>query len=263
MTEEKVKEDMTFEEFNKLIDESHDEGCGMCFSYHQYAHLIEASRKVAYLGEIGKEEERIQFLMDELIRLKDEPVDNNIYFLIMQCELLATKSLKAHLTIPGLVLARAKEMIDKKMPTAWVAARAYGWIKDITSAELPHLMDSTDDLAVWQVCLNCMSTHLLSLPNLIHCRQKAYLYTLRALDLMSGKDPIKAQVTASAGVQALMRLQDERALELWHKLPKSILNKRILEQADHLIKYLTEKRSTQYVPVLMEIKQLCENNKLA
>ena len=169
MSEEEVDySNITFEQFNELVDNSHDDGCSHCFSFAHYRHLDKPTRKVAYYAFLGAEVERVKLLASELDRLKGEPVNDNIYFLVMQAEMLSTNDLKSYITIRDSVLARAKEMVAKKMPTAWVAVRAYAWIKETNLAVLPEFLNSTDDMDVWQVTLQCMSRHLLSLPDLFY-----------------------------------------------------------------------------------------------
>ncbi len=258
MSEDIDYSNATFEDFNKLIDESHDDGCGHCFSFSHYKHLDESTRKVAYHTFLGNEVKRVKLLASELDRLKAEPINDNIYFLVMQAEELDTNDLKSYMTIRDSVLARAKEMIEKKMGTAWVAVRAYACIKGANLAVLPDFLNSTDDLDVWQVSLQCMQKSLLSLPELFHCRDQAYKFTVKAIEM---DDAVKPYVVAVNGVQALMRLLDERALELWHKLPRHSLDRTINEQADWLISQLTKERQSQYIPVLMELKQLTEKTK--
>jgi len=258
MSEEQDYSNISFEDFNKLVDDSHDDGCSHCFSFAHYKHLDQSTRKVAYFAFLGKEDERVKLLASELDRLQYRALDDNIYFLVMQAEMLDTNDLKSYITIRDLVLLRAHEMVDKNLPNAWVAIRAYAWIKDTNSSVLPDFMSRSKDLDVWQVCLQCMSSHLLSLPDLFYCRDSTYKYTVKAIEM---GDAVKPYVVAANGVQALMRLSDERALELFHKLPMRSLNRTIGEQADLLIKKLTKDRMTQYLPVLMEIKQLCEKPK--
>lgn len=259
MSEEEVDySNITFEQYNELVDSSHDEGCSHCFSFSHYKHLDQSTRKVAYYAFLGAEAERVKLLASELKRLRDEPLNDNIYFLVMQAEMLDTNDVESYITIRDAVLARAREMVAKKMPTAWVAVRAYAWIKSTNLAVLPEFLDSTDDLDVWQVSLQCMSRHLLSLPDLFYCRDQIYKYTLKAIEM---GDDIKPYVVAVNGVQALMRLLDERALELWHKLPRHTLDRNIVEQAAQLITQLTKERQGQYIPVLMELKQLSEKTK--
>jgi len=249
-------QDISFEEFNKLIDSSDDSGCNNCFSLNHFKHLNQAARKVAWLDYTGQEEKRIELLAKELDRLKDQPVDDNIYFLIMQAELLNTNNIDHHFTIVNAVLARAKEMVKKKMPTAWVAIRSYAWIRESNLAELPQFLDKTDDLDVWQVVMQCMSSRLLSLPDLISAQAKLYQYTSKVMEM---EETPKTGVVAMNGIMALMRLGDERVVELVNRLPKrKYLTTSILDQADRLIAKLTEKRSTQYLPTLMEIKKLIE-----
>lgn len=148
-----MTEELTFEKFNQLVDESHDEGCGMCFSFHHYAHLDQAARKVAYLGVAGKEEERIGALADELDRRAKDPIDDNIFFLIQESGLLSAKNPTLQERIMIQVLHRADEMLEKKMQHAWVAVRAYAWMDKYDPVLLVCFLDSTEDHIVWQVIL--------------------------------------------------------------------------------------------------------------
>lgn len=252
--------DLSFEEFNELVDEAKDSSCSFCFSFGHYKHLNQSARMAAYLSFEDKEEERVAYLASELERLKDEPLDDNIYFLVISAELLDTNNVAHHQSITKNVLARAREMVARKMPSAWAAVRAYAWIRGSNQAVLPEFLDATDDLDVWQTVMQQASKHMLSLPDLIFCRDKVYQYTLKALKL---EDPIKSYVISVNGCQALMRLLDERALEVWHKLPRRSLERCVAETATNMIKHLQDIRQTQYVPVLMEIKDLSEKSKKA
>lgn len=80
MTEEHISEIKTFEDFNKAINESHDEGCGHCFSFHHYKHLDPIVRHIAYLGFIGDDTYN-KALIDELERRESLPLDDNIYWM--------------------------------------------------------------------------------------------------------------------------------------------------------------------------------------
>ena len=152
-----MSEDLTFEEFNQHIDESHDDGCSMCFSFHHYAHLDQATRKVAWLRFIDKRDEYLLALMEELEIRKSFPLDDNIYFMMTGVEHLDIPDLDVRDRIMIQVLRRAYEMVKKKLPSAWVGVRAYAWMKGMDPLLLVAMLADTDDLEVWQVIFQNMN----------------------------------------------------------------------------------------------------------
>lgn len=242
---------ITFEKFNELVDNAEDHSCGFCFSFSHYRHLTETPRKMIWLGMTNQEEARIELLANELNRLKSTPINDTIYSYILQAECIKTQNITNHTVIAQAILDRAHEMVRKQMPSAWVAVRAFGWIGNVNLSLLPEFLDETDDLTVWQVVFQCMTDWNMERVYLKYCRDKVYEYTLKAINMDYDTMPYVVSVN---GIQALMRLKDDRALELFDKLPvKKSLMKNIEDQAFILIQTLKKDRQTQYVPVLMEI----------
>lgn len=270
------EEEMTFEEFNKHIDESHDEGCGMCFSYHHYDHLDEPTRKVAYFNFIGKFEECLQEVASELERLEKEPINDNIYFLLGQTEIALVEGIKPEPELRDRILVqlarRANEMIHKKMPAAWVAVRAYGWFPDNDPILLFSFLEECEkadwlDLDVWQVALQCITPNIPSRERkmvgqdsicLSYMKRKVHDYTLKAIAL--GND-VKPSVIATNGIKAMASLQDPRVLETMDKFTDRsfVLDKMIADDVDHKIAYLTKIGDTAFIPTLEQLKSKCKN----
>lgn len=250
------EETMSFEEFNRHIDESHDEGCSMCFSFHHFKYLNPTNRKIAWLGWEGKEVERIQALGEELERLKNQPIDDQIHWLVIQAELLETQDLALRDRIMNRVLDRAFEMCKKKMKGAWTAVRAYAWMKDSDPTMLTAFLEETDDLDVWQVVFQCIrndTPHYLGKHSLSLGLVKKVVYKHLDQVLKMGDD-IKPYVVAVNGVQAMCALQDPRVLEMYDRLPKHHLDRNIVERCQGLMKYLTKVNDTQFIPTLEQIK---------
>lgn len=258
------EEEMTFEEFNKHIDEAHDEGYGMCFSFHHYAHLDPAARKIAYLGFADKKEEYEAALADELERREKDPLDDNIYFLVTGAELMSAKDQSVQERIMIQVLRRANEMIQKKMSAAWVAVRTYAWMDRNDPILLVGFLEGTEDLDIWQVVMGNIGWDVprkeLKLNDkslcLSYMRRKLYEYTNKAIDM---GDAIKPYVVAVNGIRGMAALQDPRVVEVMDKLPRHNLDRTIRENCEQQIAYLTKVGETEFVPVLEQLIQRCQN----
>lgn len=250
------EETVSFEEFNRHIDESHDEGCSMCFSFHHFKYLNPTNRKIAWLGWEGKEQERQQLLDSELERLAKEPVDDQIHWLVLQAELLETQDLALRDRIMNRVLSRAYEMTAKKMKGAWTAVRTYAWMKDSDPGALVCFLEKTDDLDVWQVVFQCIrndTPHYLGKHSLSLSFVKKVVYQYLNQVLKMG-DEVKPYVVAVNGVQAMCALQHPQVLEMFDKLPKHHLDKNLLEHAQRQIAYLRKVGDLEFISTLEQIK---------
>jgi hypothetical protein len=271
-------QEMTFEEFNQAIDTSHDEGCPCCFSFHHYAHLDSATRKVAYFGFIDDKPKYIEALVTELEAREKDPIDDNIYWLMGGAELLDIPDLGVRDRIMVQVCRRANEMVQKKMRNAWVGVRAYAWMKNMDPIMLVGFLDdsligydldmavepSKDVLRIWQVVLQSFNFDIVRKEKALHekslclayMRRKVYDYTLKALELGDESIPY---VVAVNGITALASLQDSRVLGVMDKLPRHVLDNKIKESAECQIKYLTKMGEIEFVPVLEQLMQKCQN----
>lgn len=263
-------QEMTFEEFNQAIDSSHDEGCPCCFSFHHYTHLDQRARKVAHLGFIGDVPKYIEALVTELERREKDPLDDNVYWLMSGAELLDIPDYGIRDRIMVQVCRRANEMVHKKMRNAWVGVRAYAWMKNMDPIMLIGFLEdcdtTVDDLRVWQVVLQSFNYDIVrkeqanAAPQKSLClgymRRKVHEYTLKALEFGDGTTPY---VVAVNGVMAMASLKDTRVLELMDKLPRHNLDSIIKEGAECQIKYLTKLGEIEFVPVLEQLMQKCQN----
>jgi hypothetical protein len=265
------EEEMSFEEFNKLIDESHDEGCGCCFSFHHYQPLDPTLRKIAYLGFIDSKEEYYKSILEELDKREDQEVDENIYWLVCGCEMCETDDVELRDNLMSHVMKRANEMIHKKMPTAWVAVRAYAWMKDSDPVGLLAFLDECEavefhNLDVWKVVLGNIRWDVpakeksFSRPgqsslSLAYMKRKAYSYALKAIEL---GDDVESYVAAVNAVRGLASLQDPRVVEIMDKLPRHSLDRTIKEDALRQIEYLKKNNELDFIPVLEQVISRCQ-----
>jgi hypothetical protein len=256
---------LSFEEFKKHVFETEDEGCSICFSLSHYKHLSDDSLKLAWLGYTDQKEEYYRYLVDELDRVADQPVDDNIYFLVCSAELMDLEDYALRDRILVHVLRRAEEMVSKKMESAWVAVRCFGWAKDTDYLMLASFLEQTDDKDVWKVVFQCLEnydipfswkTQTLSLAAIKKLIRKT-LDKVLAEDISDNRVSIPEQVVAANGIVALAALQDPAAIDYVNKLPNNIwtrLKRLYSEQLDGQIAYLIKKEDTAFVPILEQLK---------
>jgi hypothetical protein len=266
-----MAEKLSFEEFNQHIDSSHDDGCGVCFSFGDFKHLDQGVRKVAYLGMFGEEQEFIPALLSEFANRQDNPIDDNIYHLIAQTERVRLEGIKIDeptlIDLMYYVGNRATEMIGMHMPTAWVAVRAYSWLPDVDYVGVIGFMEISGDMVVWDIVMNnvpwdivtkekqIVGTNRKSL-SLLYMRNKVHECTLHAMTLPSND----AYLTTISGIKAMAALQDPRVLEVMDKLTRhTILDNRIKETCDGLVAYFTKINDTEFVPILEQLKGKCQD----
>lgn len=257
--EDHIHEIKTFEEFNKAIDESEDEGCSFCFSFAHYKHLDDPTRHIAYLGFIG-DSSYDKVLADEIVRLNTEQVNDNIYWLVSHLDPQAKFDDETLVKLQLALIARASEMVEKKMPAAWVAVRSFMWTDRADPLWAYGWLADTDDLDVWQVVFQQTSWDQPRKENfksmgLAAIRQRAHEYTLKAIALGDG---IKPMVVASCGLRAMASLQHPKLLEVYPLLHKSkSINRFIIEHCDAQIAYLNKFNQQDYIPTLEKLKSLC------
>jgi hypothetical protein len=256
---------LSFEEFKQHINEAEDEGCSICFSLAHYKHLNDATLKLAWLGYTDQKEEYYRYLADELERVAEQPVDDNIYFLVCGAELLDLNDYALRDRILVQVLRRAEEMVSKDMEAAWVAVRVFGWAKDTDWLMLASFLEQTNDKDVWKVVFQCLEnydipfswkTQTLSLSAIKRMVRKT-LDKLLEQDITDNSVSIPEQVVWGNGIVAMASLQDPQVLEYVDKLPNRIwtrLKKLYSEQLDRQIAYLTKKEDTAFVPILEQLK---------
>lgn len=250
----------TFEDFNKAIDESHDEGCGCCFSFHHYRHLDPDTRKLAYLGFMANPTYH-QALATELEKREPLPIDDNIYWMVMCVDPQAKLEEADLIRLQIQLIRRATEMIEKKMPAAWVAVRSYMWTERADPLWAYLWLEDTDDLEVWQVIFQCTPWDLpkrekFKSLGLAAIRSRAYEYAMRAIAM---GDAVKPYVVAVNGVKALAALQDPRVVEVMEKLPRHNLDRVIKEDLTTQIKYLTNDGQPDFIPTLEKVLSLCQS----
>lgn len=266
------EEEMSFEEFNKLIDESHNEGCSCCFSFHHYQHLDQSLRKIAYLGFIDSKDEYYKALADELDKREKDPIDDQIYWLVVGTEQCEVENLELRDKLMNHVLVRANEMIHKKMPTAWVVVRAYAWMKDSDPVGLVAFLDECEtvefqNLDIWKVVMGNIRWDVpakeksfardgKSSLGLAYMRRKVYNYALKAIEMGDAVEPYVAAVNAVRGLAAL---QDPRVVEIMDKLPRHNLDRSIKEDAQLQIEYLKKHNELDFIPVLEQVISRCQN----
>lgn len=261
--EEHSHEIKTFEEFNKAIDESKDEGCSFCFSFHHYKHLDSATRHIAYLGYIGDDSYH-KVLTNELERLETEPMNDNIYWLISHIDPQAKLDDETLVRLQLQLIRRATEMVEKKMPAAWVAVRAFMWTDRADPLWAYGWLSDTDDLDVWQVVFQQTSWDQPRRENfkslgLSAIRQRALEYTLKAIDM---GDETKPVVVACNGLEAMASLQHPKVLEVYPKLHKhKVMSRWVIEHCDRQIAYLTKFNQLDYIPTLEKLKSLAQESK--
>ena len=164
------------------------------------------------------------------------------------------------------------------MPNAWVGVRAYARMKDMDPIMLIGFLEDSligydsdmvieptkDVLLVWQVVLQSFNFDVVRREKsisdkslcLAYMRRKVYDYTLHALAL---GDEITSYVVAVNGVKSMAALQDPRVLDVMDKLPRHSLDKIIKEGAEHQVKYLTKLGEIEFVPVLEQLMQKCQD----
>src|SRR5579871_461941 len=126
---DKEQDNLMFEEFQRHVKESEEPCCGICFSFGRYKHLNEDMMRLAYTDFIDATEAHQTLLVEYLAKYKDQPLDDQIYFLICHCEFFKSDSPDILKQVLELVLARAHEAVKVQRPGAWVMVRAYGWIE--------------------------------------------------------------------------------------------------------------------------------------
>jgi hypothetical protein len=123
------------------------------------------------------------------------------------------------------------------------------------------MLDSTDDIDVWQVVFQTTSWDIPKREGfkslcLSSMRNTAYLYTHKAIDM---GDAVQPYVVAVNGVKALAALQDPRAIEMWERLPKHSANRILREDIESQIYYLIENNQSNFVPTLEKLLSLCQS----
>ncbi len=255
-----MTDEMSFEDFNKQIDESHDEGCACCFSYHHYRHLDIDARRVVYLGFV---DDPLYYpsVVAELDKRANQPIDNTIYWFLSHIHPQDKIDSELAVRLMQITLTRAHEMIEKKMATAWVIVRAYAWIKGNDPLPFVGFLQETDDLDVWQVVFQQLGWDIPQRENfkslsLSYMRKTIYESALKCIEM---GDDVKPYVAAANGVLALAALQDDRAIELMKKLPRHNLDKKIKSDCESQIKYLANTNQSHFIPTLENLISLCQN----
>lgn len=87
-------------------------------------------------------------------------------------------------------------------------------------------------------------------------RRKVYSFTNKAI---AEGDDISSYVVAVNGIRGMCALQDERVLEVMGKLPRHSLDRTIKENCEMQIAWLTKTGDTEFVPVLEQLMQRCQN----
>lgn len=260
---EKQQDDLTFEEFQRHVKESEEPCCGICFSFGRYKHLGEDQMKLAYLDFVGYTDKHQDLVVELLEKYKDQPLDDQIYFLVSHCEFFKHPDPAVVDRVLELVLARAHEAVEAKRSGAWVMVRAYGWIEGFDPAKLVEFLDKTneDDLIVWQVVMQCLGNWALATklgkdhPSLQVARKKVIEYMDKTMVMQSDIHPI---VVYGNGLQAMSALQDPGVLEYTKNHPKPhLLNQFLKDFIDRSIVFLT-KQNDPFVSVMIELKDIVD-----
>src|SRR5574338_194970 len=260
MSEKELSDIKTFEEFNEAIDGCEDQGCGLCFSLSHFKHLDNATRRIAYLGFIG-DSTYDKVLADKIIESNTEPVNDNIYWLVSHLNPEAKFDDDTLVKLQLALIARASEMVEKKMSTAWVAVRAFMWTDRADPLWAYSWLSETDDLSVWQVIFQQTSWDQprregFKSLGLSSIRQRAKEYTLKAIDM--GTDT-KSIVVACNGLEAMASLQHPDVLEVYPKLHmRRVMKLWLVEHCDKQTEYLTKFNQPDYIPTLQKLKALAQ-----
>lgn len=264
---DKQQDNLTFEEFQRHVKESEDPCCGICFSFGRYKRLNEDMMRLAYTDFIGNHEAHQTLVVEYLNKYKDQPLDDQIFFLICHCEFFKSDNPDVLQQVLELVLARAHEAVADKRETAWVMVRAYGWIEGFDPVKLAEFLDLTqeqpnyDHLVVWQVVMQCLGSWALVAkmgkdhPSLAVVREKVVQYMDKVVVMTDDIQPI---VVYGNGLQAMSTLQDPRVIQYTKNHPKPhLLNQFLKDFIDRSITFLT-KQNDPFVSVMKELKDVVD-----
>lgn len=262
------QESLTFEEFQRHVKESEEPCCGICFSFGRYKHLNEDMMRLAYTDFIADFEAHQTLVVEYLAKYKDQPLDDQIYFLICNCEFFRSDSPDILKQVLELVLARAHEAVGAKRRNAWVLVRAYGWIEGFDPAKLVEFLDKTQNwsndegLTIWQVVMQCLGSWALPAklgkdhPSLSVARDKVVQYMDQVAVM---KDDIRPAVVYSNGLHAMAALQDSRVVDYAKNHPKPhLLNGFLGDFIARHIKFLTE-QNDPFLSVMEELKNVVDH----
>jgi len=248
--------DVSFEDFNKMIDEAEDSVCGFCFSFGHYKHYSPLLRKIAWLGWTEKEEERQLAVLSELERIRNQPYSQELYSLIIQCELVKPVNGAVAGRFANVLYELSWRAITEQWANAWVTIRAYAWLPNRDNDKLLVMGLASNDISTKQVILQ--QSYNRNLPYMENqedaklLKEKLYRITCQCLDRQD--EGIEVESAAHAGILAMMSYQDPRVLECIDREKRKILTKITRDGIDKLIKHLTDRNDLSFVPTLEKIK---------